>query len=242
MTTTPPSPSSSSLPILYAEDTPFTDYSPAVWGRVFNSLRDFSRRPLAVVRATRRAHVVAAVRLARERNWRVSVRSGGHSWAAWSVRDDALLLDLGGLGAVGASGEDAMAYDRETGIVSVAPARTGRELNEFLGRQVGGPGDDSAEGLGRWFAGGHCPDVGLGGFLLQGGMGWNCKVSLPWTRERKCRADSRQNWGWACESIASMDVVTADGRELRCSEAENAELFWAARGAGPGTPPTSLPF
>ena len=27
-----------------------------------------------------------------------------------------------------------------------------------------------------FFAGGHCPDVGLGGFLLQGGMGWNCKV------------------------------------------------------------------
>ncbi|KAF6808706.1 hypothetical protein CSOJ01_07378 [Colletotrichum sojae] len=219
MTTTPPSPSPPPLPILYAEDTSFTDYSPAVWGRVFNGLRDFSRRPAAVVRATRRAHVVAAVQLAREKGWRVSVRSGGHSWAAWSVRDGALLLDLGGLGAVGTSGEDAMMYDRETGIVSVAPARTGREVNGFLAKQVGGPGDDTAEGLGRWFAGGHCPDVGLGGFLLQGGMGWNCK-----------------NWGWACESIAAIEVVTADGRELRCSETENADLFWAARGAGPGFP------
>jgi FAD/FMN-containing dehydrogenase len=67
------------------------------------------------------------------------------------------------------------------------------------------------------FAGGHCPDVGLGGFLLQGGMGWNCK-----------------NWGWACESIVGIDVVTADAREIYCSKSENADLFWAARGSGPG--------
>ncbi|WYZ37941.1 hypothetical protein EsH8_II_001447 [Colletotrichum jinshuiense] len=207
-----------SLPILYAEDTPFTEYSVAVWGRVFNSRRDFSRRPAAVVQATRKAHVVEAVRVAAERKWRVSVRSGGHSWAAWSVRDEALLLDLGGFGK-GIGGDEGIVYDPATGVVSVAPARTGREVNAYLAGQIGGPGDDSAEGVGRWFPGGHCPDVGLGGFLLQGGMGWNCK-----------------NWGWACENVVAIDVVTADARELRCSETENADLFWAARGAGPGFP------
>ncbi|KAL0941866.1 uncharacterized protein CTRU02_204629 [Colletotrichum truncatum] len=206
------------LPILYAEDTPFTDYSVAVWGRVFNALRDFSRRPVAVVQATRRSHVAEAVKLAAEKGWRVSVRSGGHSWAAWSVRDEALLIDLGYLGE-GTGGEDGIVYDKSTGVVSAAPARTGRELNSFLAQQLGGPDDDSEEGVGRWFPGGHCPDVGLGGFLLQGGMGWNCK-----------------NWGWACENIVAIDVVTADGRELRCSETENTDLFWAARGSGPGFP------
>lgn len=45
-----------------------------------------------------------------------------------------------------------------------------------------------------------------------------------------------KNWGWACEYISHMDVVTADGRQLRCSETENEDLFWAARGAGPGFP------
>lgn len=43
-----------------------------------------------------------------------------------------------------------------------------------------------------------------------------------------------QNWGWACESIIGIDVVTADGRELYCNNVENSDLFWAARGAGPG--------
>ncbi|GKT57872.1 FAD binding domain protein [Colletotrichum tofieldiae] len=209
---------SPSLPVLYAEDTPFSEYSTAVWGRVFNARRDFSRRPAAVVQATRKAHIAEAVRLAAEHGWRVSVRSGGHSWAAWSVRDEALLLDLGGFGK-GIGGEEGIVYDPATGVVSVAPARTGREVNGYLAGQIGGPGDESVEGVGRWFPGGHCPDVGLGGFLLQGGMGWNCK-----------------NWGWACENVVAIDVVTADARELRCSETENADLFWAARGAGPGFP------
>lgn len=175
-----PSPAATPLPILYAEDTPFSEYSTAVWGRVFNARRDFSRRPAAVVTATRKAHVVEAVKIANEKGWRVSVRSGGHSWAAWSVRDEALLIDLGsmGKGVAGSGNEDGIAYDSKTGVVSVAPARTGREVNGFLAGQIGGPGDDSVEGMGRFFPGGHCPDVGLGGFLLQGGMGWNCKVSL----------------------------------------------------------------
>ncbi|KAK4539200.1 hypothetical protein LTR36_001158 [Oleoguttula mirabilis] len=72
---------------------------------------------------------------------------------------------------------------------------------------------------GYMFPGGHCPDVGLGGFLLQGGMGWNCK-----------------NWGWACENIVGVDVVSADGEVLYCNDKQNEELFWMVRGAGPGFP------
>ncbi|KAI0112419.1 FAD binding domain protein [Nemania sp. FL0031] len=174
-------------------------FNEAVWGRVFNRRRDMARVPRAVVRASCVAHVREAVEMARRRRCRVSVRSGGHSWAAWSVRQDAVLVDLGEMRR--------MEYDRQTKIVTCSPSATGEQVNDFL------------KGEGRMFAGGHCPDVGLGGFLLQGGMGWNCK-----------------NWGWACESIVGIDVVTADARELYCSKTENSELFWAVRGAGPGFP------
>ena len=69
--------------------------------------------------------VIAGVRLAAERGWTVCVRSGGHSWAAWSLRDDALLIDLGGM-------RD-MAYDPATGIVAARPAvQGGLELAPFL--------------------------------------------------------------------------------------------------------------
>lgn len=45
-----------------------------------------------------------------------------------------------------------------------------------------------------------------------------------------------QNWGWACESVISMEVVTADGQHLLINKDSYPDLFWAARGAGPGFP------
>lgn len=73
------------------------------------------------------------------------------------------------------------------------------------------------EPLGLTFSVGHCPSVCLGGFLLGGGLGFN-------TGE----------WGYANESVIGIDVVTADGRRVHASESENPDLFWAARGSGPG--------
>jgi FAD/FMN-containing dehydrogenase len=68
-----------------------------------------------------------------------------------------------------------------------------------------------------FFPSGHCRPVSLGGFLLQGGFGWNSRL-----------------WGPACCSILGMDMVTADGELVHASESQNADLFWAARGSGPG--------
>jgi FAD/FMN-containing dehydrogenase len=174
-------------------------YEQARVGRVFNARRP-DRYPAAILVARDDDDVVAAVRLAAERGWTVSVRSGGHSWAGWSLRDDALLIDLGGMRDI--------AYDATTGVATVGPAvRGGLDLAPFLAQR------------GRAFPGGHCASVGLGGYLLQGGQGWNGR--------------SR---GWACESVAAVDVVTADGRLMRADGEQNADLYWAARGAGPGFP------
>ena len=167
--------------------------------RVFNR-RLTDRQPAAVVRPTSEGEVADAVRLARSRGWRVAVRSGGHSWAQWSVREEALVIDLGGLRE--------MSYDAATGIVSASPAvQGGAELTPYL------------EERGRFFPGGHCPTVGIGGFLLQGGQGWNARGR-----------------GWAAEYVVAVDVVTADGELVRASATEHTDLFWAARGAGPGFP------
>jgi FAD/FMN-containing dehydrogenase len=173
------------------------DFEEARVDRVFNR-RLTSRQPAAIVRPTTEAEVVDAVRLARHRGWQVAVRSGGHSWAQWSVRSDALVIDLGGL--------QELSYDDATGIATASPAvKGGAELGPFL------------EERGRFFPGGHCPTVGIGGFLLQGGQGWNAR-----------------GWGWAAEHVVAIDVVTPAGELVRASETENADLFWAARGAGPG--------
>ncbi|KAI9924762.1 hypothetical protein MW887_006618 [Aspergillus wentii] len=49
----------------------------------------------------------------------------------------------------------------------------------------------------------------------------------------KCRV---ANWGWACERVEAVDVVTAAGELLHCNAQQNRDLYWAARGAGPGFP------
>ena len=38
--------------------------------------------------------------------------------------------------------------------------------------------------------------------------------------------------GWTCDTVLSMEVVTADAKVLRVSADENPDLFWALRGGG----------
>src|SRR5215467_13530766 len=162
-------------------------FDAAARSRVFNRRRP-ARRPAAVLRAADEADVAAGVRLARAEGLEVAVRAGGHSWPAWSLRDDTLLIDLAAF--------TAMSYDDETGIVTAGPAvRGGLDLDPFLAARD------------RFFAAGHCPTVGIGGFLLQGVMGWNCR-----------------GWGWAAEQIESMRVVTADFVFNDTATTENPDL------------------
>jgi len=98
-----------------------------------------------------------------------------------------------------------VSVDVDAATAAVQPVVTGRELNRHLA-----PHDLA-------FPFGHCSTVALSGYLLSGGFGWNAGV-----------------WGPACLGVRAIDVVTADGELVRASEAQHADLFWAARGAGPG--------
>ncbi len=64
---------------------------------------------------------------------------------------------------------------------------------------------------------GHCPTVKASGYLLSGGMSWNMS-----------------QWGPGCLSVEAIELVTADGKKITASSTEYADLFWAARGCGPG--------
>jgi FAD/FMN-containing dehydrogenase len=156
-----------------------------------------NRFPAVIVQACNEDDVVAAVRLARAEDMQVAVRSGGHSWAGSHLRDGILLLDVSQLRDLSINAEQMTA--------TVQPGLCGSELNKAL----------MAQNL--FFPIGHCTGVGLGGYLLQGGFGWNGR-----------------EFGPACMSVTGIDVVTADGELTYADENQNADLFWAARGAGPG--------
>ncbi len=63
--------------------------------------------------------------------------------------------------------------------------------------------------------GGVVGSTGIAGLTLGGGVGW----LMP-------------KYGLALDNLRSADVVTADGRLLRASADDNADLFWAIRGGG----------
>src|ERR687892_1081153 len=63
--------------------------------------------------------------------------------------------------------------------------------------------------------GGIVPSTGIAGLTLGGGIGY-----------------LNRKYGLACDNLLSADVVSADGRLLRASNDENADLFWALRGGG----------
>jgi FAD/FMN-containing dehydrogenase len=68
------------------------------------------------------------------------------------------------------------------------------------------------------FTGGSCPTVGVSGHLLGGGYGY---LARP--------------FGLACDSLASIDLVDPDGREVHADAEQNPDLFWACRGGGGGS-------
>jgi hypothetical protein len=75
--------------------------------------------------------------------------------------------------------------------------------------------DHETQPLGLVVPGGIVSNTGVAGFTMGGGFGWTSR-----------------KYGYAADSLTSVDIVTADGELRLASETENADLFWALRGGG----------
>lgn len=171
-------------------------FDKAVLATSFNG-RDPGVRPVALVEANSVSDVQVAVARARNNGLKVSICSGGHSWAQNHFRDGGLLLSMARINQI--------EIDAEARVAKVGPGCWGIDLNRALKKHN------------LFFPVAHAPDVALGGFLLQGGFGWGSR-----------------ELGLATENVVGLDLVLADGQAVHASAEENADLYWAARGSGPG--------
>jgi len=155
--------------------------------------------------------VVAAVNFARERNLRLVIKGGGHSFQGTSCAPDSLLIWTRRMNRIvlhdafvpqGCAGEMAPQPAVEIGAgaiwLHVYEAVTGK--------------------AGRFVRGGGCTTVGVAGLVQSGGCG-----------------NFFKQFGTAAGSLLEAEIVTADGQVRVANACRDPDLFWAIKGGGGGT-------
>jgi FAD/FMN-containing dehydrogenase len=103
----------------------------------------------------------------------------------------------------------------DTGPMKSIDIDVERRTGRFGAGLTWGELDAATQRHGLAVTGGRVTHTGVAGLTLGSGSGWI---------ERK--------HGSTCESLISAKVVTADGRALRASADENADLLWGLKGGG----------
>lgn len=153
-------------------------------------------QPSAIARCTRAEDVAAAITWCRNEGLPFVARGGGHNYAGYSTTPG-LMIDTGGMKGI--------SYDAATGrLVAQAGVRNG-DVHAALSI------------LGRSVVHGRCATVGLAGFLLGGGIGFDMR-----------------SHGVGSDLMTSTRMVDATGQLRSLNERENGDLFWACRGGAGG--------
>jgi FAD/FMN-containing dehydrogenase len=125
---------------------------------------------------------------------RFAVRSGGHTPIPGSNNvDDGVTIDLLYMNST--------TYNTDTKVASILPAARWGSVYQTL------------EPLRRMVAGGRGSTVGVGGFLLGGGI-----------------SHFAPRVGLSCDNVVNFQIVLADGRIVNSNKNTNSDLFTALKG------------
>ncbi|KAI0195405.1 hypothetical protein EV127DRAFT_185250 [Xylaria flabelliformis] len=124
-----------------------------------------------------------------------SVQSGGHMPVPGAQEvNNGVMVDM--------SRFNQRTFNRDKSIASIGPGQIWLDVYEWLAES------------GLAVAGGRYPTVGVGGFLVGGGISYFSSTK-----------------GWGCDNIVKYEVVLADGSVVEAtSQGRYADLFWALRG------------
>ena len=153
-------------------------------------------------------HVAVAVNFAREKNLRLVIRGGGHSYLGASTAPDSLMIWTRAM-------HDVVLHDAfipqgcsqdPVPAVSVGAGAIWMHTYQAVTTEAG-----------RYVQGGGCGTVGVAGLIGGGGFGTHSK-----------------RFGTAGSSLLEAEVVTADGAIRVVNACQEPALFWALKGGGAG--------
>ncbi|KAK5047459.1 hypothetical protein LTR84_006555 [Exophiala bonariae] len=150
--------------------------------------------PAAIFQPRMAADVSIAIIILKKTSCRFAVKSGGHGkWAGESSINGGVLIDLANMKQIKLS--------QKQSVVALGPGNRWGDVYSAL------------EPLGLTVVGGRASGVGVGGFLLGGGISWYSNL-----------------YGWGCDNIEAYEVVLADGSVVTASEDVFPDLYKALRG------------
>ncbi len=163
------------------------------------------------VAAHKTAHVVAAVNFAREKNLRLVVKGGGHSYLGTSSAGDSLMIWTRAMNDITVHN----AFVPQGCAASQAPQLAVTVGAGAIWMHAYGA---VTTGAGRYVQGGGCGTVGVAGLVQGGGFGSYSK-----------------QFGAAGAALLEAETVTADGVVRIANACSEPELFWALKGGGAGS-------
>lgn len=167
--------------------------------------------PLFVATPTHISHVTAVVELANKLGKKLTMKGGGHSFGGFSNSLDGILLDMSRMKKV----ELETSTDASITVNLQAGALWGDAYRLLVDKQINH----------YTIMGGRCPDVGVGGFTMGGGL-------CVFTRSYGMGIDQLKEATLVTvnkEGIVEVHTVTEND-----TDSKKKDLFWAIRGCGGG--------
>ncbi|KAH8684498.1 hypothetical protein BGZ60DRAFT_478650 [Tricladium varicosporioides] len=156
--------------------------------------------PACIFTPNKAQDITIALQIIKDHQCHFAVKSGGHgAFAKASNTDGGVTIDLKNLNGIEMRGD----VDGKGEVTSVGPGNRWMQVYEKL------------EVFNKTVVGGRQADVGVGGFLLGGGISF---VS--------------RRYGWAADNIRSYEVILANGSIVNVNQESSPDLYWALRGGG----------
>ncbi|EFX04313.1 FAD dependent oxidoreductase [Grosmannia clavigera kw1407] len=180
-----------SIGVASAYDISYATVSNDYWSTSCAALK-----PACVVFPSSSLEVAAIINILNGNSDNFAVKSGGHNANNhFSSTKGGPLISTKNLNHV--------LLDNETGIVQIGPGLRWDEVADEL------------NGSGWCVVGGRIGNVGVGGFMLGGGLSF-----------------MSQEYGWAASSVLEYEIVLANGTITTASVDNNPDLFKALKGGG----------